>query len=51
MQIFLLKKTVVSFCKPIYRIENGKDVFTGVLGIDYTLSSIGDFLVESYKDR
>lgn len=47
---FSSKKTVVSFCKPIYRIENGKNVFTGVLGIDYTLSSIGDFLVESYKD-
>ena len=41
-------KMGITFNRPIYSIEGGKNVFKGVLAVDYSLGQIADFLREQY---
>lgn len=36
--------------RPLYSIEDGKNIFQGVLAVDYSLERIASFLAEQYQD-
>ena len=35
---------------PLYRNEDGREVFSGVLALDYKLKDIASFLTDNYQD-
>lgn len=40
----------ITFSLPIYSMQNDRNVFAGVLAIDYTFTDITNFLQDNYKD-
>jgi hypothetical protein len=41
----------ITYCEPIYSLnDEGRNVFEGIVAVDYTFDNITEFLVENYQD-